>query len=269
VKQALLRQAEMDAYLEDWEALGQTGDAILARKDLEEMERAMGLGARGLSRAFAGDEAGASRDVQDGLDLVESSQAGAGGRLPIAAAQLKFALAELRRKKSEKIGFVPLTPDFLVKIEMRCQFLLDAQSAYADAIRAVDPHWAAMSGVRVGDMYRVLHRDLMAIPPTEQAKTEEQKQIFYGIMHVRYRVLLEKGIEMMRRVIALGEKTSEAQSWIKRAEAQKREMELSLEDEKAQIARFPFTEEEIQKALDIMKKSYEKKVAEAAARAKK
>jgi tetratricopeptide (TPR) repeat protein len=258
---ALERQAEMDAYLEDWPALGKTGEAILAKKDLGDMDRAMGLGARGLSRIIAGDELGAATDVQDGLDLVESNQSGAGGRLPVAAAQLKFALGEIRRKKSEKIGFVPVTPDFLVKIEMRCQLLLDAQSSYADAIRATDPHWAAMSGVRVGEMYRVLHRDLMAIPPTEQAKTEEQKQIFYGIMHLRYRVLLEKGIEMMRRVIALGEKTTEAQSWIKRAEQQKKEMELSLEEEKATIARFPFNEEEIQKALDIMKKSYEKKVA--------
>jgi hypothetical protein len=156
--------------------------------------------------------------------------------------------------------------------------LLDAQAAYADAIRATDPHWAATSGVRIGEMYRALHRDLMAIPPTEQAKTEEQKQIFYGIMHVRYRVLLEKGIEMMRRVIALGEKVqagegprvpaTEAQAWISRAEKQKREMELVLDEEKATIAGFPFNEDEIQKALEIMKKNYEKKAAQAAGQKK-
>lgn len=263
-RSALSRNAEMDAYLEDWEALGKTGEAILARKDLEDVDRMMGLGARGLSRiVVAGDESGASRDVQDGLDLVEQNRYGALNRLPVAAAQLKFALGEIRRHRSEKISFAPVTPDFLLKIEMRCQLLLDAQSAYADAIRSVDPRWAAMSGVRIGEMYRVLHKDLMAIPPTEQAKTEEQKKLFYGIMHVRYRVLLEKGIEMMRRVIALGEKTNDAESWIRRAEAQKAEMEISLDEERKTIRSFPFTEEELQKTLDVMKKNYEKKAAAA------
>ena len=64
-----------------------------------------------------------------------------------------------------------------------------------------------MSGYRVGEMYRTLHHDLMMIPPNDKAKTEHDKQLFYGIMHVRYRVLLEKGNEMMKRTLALGEKT--------------------------------------------------------------
>ena len=67
-----------------------------------------------------------------------------------------------------------------------------------------------MSGYRVGEMYRTLHQHLMMIPPTDKAKTESDKQLFYGIMHVRYRVLLEKGIEMMKRTLALGERTGVA-----------------------------------------------------------
>lgn len=147
---------------------------------------------------------------------------------------------------------------------MRCQLLLDAQSAYADAIRSVDLHWAAMSGYRVGEMYRTLHHHLMMIPPVEKAKTEHDKQLFYGIMHVRYRVLLEKGIEMMKRTLALGERTGVASGWMKRAEAAKGEMDKALEAEKVIIAKFPFTEEEIQKALDILKKKMVDDAAKAA-----
>jgi type I restriction enzyme R subunit len=51
----------------------------------------------------------------------------------------------------------------------------------------------------------------------DKAKTESDKQLFFGIMHVRYRVLLEKGIEMMKRTLALGEKTGAASAWMKRA----------------------------------------------------
>ena len=130
-------------------------------------ERMLGLGARGLSKIEAGDDAGALHDVNQGLDLVEEYHYGATGQLPVAAAMLEFALGEIRKAKSEKISLDPPGPDFVLKLEMRCQFLLDAQKAYADAIRSVDPHWAAMSGFRVGEMYKTLHTSLMMIPPNE------------------------------------------------------------------------------------------------------
>jgi tetratricopeptide (TPR) repeat protein len=267
-KPALSREVSLDASLEDWKALGEAGETILARKDIDPVEKMLGLGARGLARVVAQDENGASHDIQAGLDLVDENRYGATGQLPVAAAMLKFAHGELRKLRSEKISLNPPGPDFVLKLEMRCQLLLDAQSAYADAIRSVDPHWAAMSGFRVGDMYRTLHHDLMLIPPTEKAKTEHDKQLFYGIMHVRYRVLLEKGIEMMKRTLALGERTGVASAWMKRAEASKAEMERALEEEHAMIKKFPFTEEELQKALEIMKKKGAEDQAKAASQKK-
>ncbi len=256
VRGALVREASIDAYLEDWKALGAVGEAILARKDGDDVERMLGLGARSISRVQAGDVVGALRDANAGLDLMESRHYGATGRLPVPAAQLRFALAEIRRVRSEAMALQPVTPDFLVKIEARCQGLLDAQNAYADAIRSVDPTWAKMSGYRVGEMYRVLHRDLMAIPPYK-AKNESDRQLFYAMMHLRYRVLLEKGLDMMTRTMDFAEKTNDASSWVTRAREARADMERSLEDEKAQMAKFPFTEEEVKKALDMLQKRAE------------
>jgi tetratricopeptide (TPR) repeat protein len=253
-RSALVREVSLDAYLEDWTALGQVGETILARTDIDPADKMLGLGARALAKLEAKDEAGASRDINQGLDLVEEHRYGATGQLPVAAAMLKYALGELRRVKSEKISLDPPGPDFVQKLELRCAGLLDAQAAYADAIRSVDLHWAAMSGFRVGEMYRTLHKHLMMIPPTDKAKTESDKQLFYGIMHVRYRALLEKGIEMMKRTLGLGERTGVASGWMKRAESAKAEMEKALDDERATIKRMPFTEEEVEKALQIMKK---------------
>jgi tetratricopeptide (TPR) repeat protein len=260
-REALTREASIDAHLEDWPALGDVGARILARKDATDFERVLGHGARGLSRIEAGDDTMASRDVQDGLDIVERTGMGTAGRLPPPVAQLRFALGEIRRVRSERVSFQPVTPDFLIKIELRCQGLLDAQNAYADAIRSTDPHWAMMSGFRVGEMYRVLHKDLMSIPPTEQAKTEKDKQLFYAIMHVRYRAFVDKGIEMMRRTIELGEKTPESQAWLTRAKAAKKDMEDALALEKAEFAKFPFTEAEVERAIAIMKENLAKKAS--------
>jgi tetratricopeptide (TPR) repeat protein len=251
---ALLRAAALHADMEEWASLGETADALLARTDLDAVDHMSSLGARALSSVEAGDDVRAMRDVQNGLDEMESLGFGSTGRLPPAAAQLRFALAEVRRVRSERIGFVPVTPDFLMKIEARCQGLLDAQNAYADTMRSLDPHWAAMSGYHVGAMYRALHRDLMAIPPTEQSKTESDKNLFFAMMHMRYRVLLEKGLEMMTRTSAFGSKNPEVLPWAEKAEQARADMEQAIVEEKAIMATFPYSEETVQKALDILQK---------------
>jgi len=249
---ALTNACAIHAYLEEWPALAETGAALLGRSDLDDVDRMTGLGARGLGEVELGKIDAASKDIEDGLDIVERDHYGALNRLPVPAAQLRFALGELRRARSEQISLTPPGDDFLAKMDARCSLLLSAQNAYADAIRSVDPHWAAMSGYRVGDMYRRLHHDLMEIPPVAKAKTERDKQLHFGMMHVRYRVLLEKGVEMMRRTLALADKTADTSAWVRRTEEAKGEMERAIEDEKAQIASLPFSEEELRKALDIL-----------------
>jgi hypothetical protein len=94
----------------------------------------------------------------------------------------------------------------------------------------------------------------MEIPPPPQSKTPKQKAIFFAFMHVRFRILLEKGIREMEQTVALGERTSDSSSWVTRAEAALAEMQTALADEKAQIEKMPFTEAEVNQALDILQK---------------
>jgi tetratricopeptide (TPR) repeat protein len=245
----LLRTATLDAYLEDWAALAGIGDILLARKDLDDLGRIVALGARALARVELGDDRSASVDIHDGLDLADQLHYGERDVLPVAVAQLRFALGELRRVRSERIELDPPPRDFLAKLDERCGDLLEAQAAYAMAVRSIDPHWAAMAGYRVGEMYRALHRDLMRIPPPATSKTERQKQIFFAFMHVRYRVLLEKGLKEMAQTLSLAERTSDSSAWIARARVAEDEMKTALDDEKAQIARLPFTEAEVKEAM--------------------
>ena len=264
-RSALVRTATLDAYLEDWSALAGIAEAMLARSDLDELDRIVALGARGLARIELGDDKGASADILEGLDLSDQLHYGERDVLPVAVAQLRFALGELRRVRSERVTLDPLPVDFLAKLDERCAGLLDAQAAYAMAVRSVDSHWAAMAGYRVGEMYRSLHRDLMRIPPPPTSKTERQKQIFFAFMHVRYRVLLEKGLREIEQTIALGERINDSSSWIQRARAARDEMQTALADEKAQIEKMPFKENEVQEALDQLKKRVAKPSAPQAA----
>jgi len=261
---ALLRVVSLDDYLEEWAALGSVAATLLARTDLDEVDHLTGLGARALARVEAGDDGPAMRDVQEGLDVVDRIALGATGRLPNGAAQLRFALGEVRRVRSERIALVPVTPEFLSKIEARCQGLLDAQSAYTDAMRAMDAHWTAVGALRIGVMYEKLHQELMAIPPTPQAKSHAQQDLFFAMMHVRYRALLEKGLEMMKRTAALATQSTDLGPWVERAKAAQVGMEKALEEERAAIAKLPYNEPTIQAALDDLEKKALAKKAKAA-----
>lgn len=265
-KQACLRMLDIEVLLEGWDDLGKTAQILLDRKDADDVDRMTALGARGLSEIELGNDVPAGRDVEAGLEISERLNIGSGGRLPAPAAQLRFALGEIRRVRSERIHFVrddipdadEVPANFLQKMNARCEGLMDAQHAYGEAMRSIDAHWIAMSGFRVGEMYRKLHHDLMVIPPTLLAKSDKQKQIFFAIMHVRYRVLLEKGADMMDRTISVGDAGLDSSDWISRAKALKTDIELAIDEEKAVIKSFPFSEEEIKKAIEILRKKAEK-----------
>jgi tetratricopeptide (TPR) repeat protein len=251
---APFRLSRLFAHLERWGDLAANADRILAMKDRSVLETVEAHGAKALGLVEQGHDDEAARQVGLARDLIEQHQLGESGNPPLELAQASFALGEIRRRRSEKIVFDPLPPNFVDVLEQRCQGLLDAQSAYTDAMRSYDAHWSAMAGYRVGQLYQQLHRDVMAIPPTAKSDTLKKKQLFEGTMRLRYRVLLEKGLKMMEGTVRLGQRTGEDSAWVHRAEDAKRDIELALEDEKRALSKLPYSEAELQEALDLLRK---------------
>jgi hypothetical protein len=102
----------------------------------------------------------------------------------------------------------------------------------------------------VGELYQKLHRDVLAIPPPTTATTAEKKRLFEGAMALRYRILLEKGLTMMEHTVTVSDRIGEASTWVDRARAAKRDIERALEEQKTKIAKLPYSEKDLQKALD-------------------
>ena len=187
-------------------------------------------------------------------DIIERERFGEAGKPPMELAVVWFALGEVRRKKSEQIKFVPVPPNFSEILERRCQGLLDAQRAYTDAMRSLDARWTAMAGYRLGQLYQDLYHDVMRIPPPAKADNLRKKQLFEGAMRLRYRVLLEKGLDMMNGTVRMSDRTGESSAWVSRAREAQRTLELALQDEKAALAKMPFTEDELRAELEALKK---------------
>jgi tetratricopeptide (TPR) repeat protein len=248
----LFRRARVSAYLEVWPELVETAGRLLGRSDLSVLEAVEARGALALGLVEQGQVDEAARHVGLARDLIEERRLGESGKPPLELAQVSFALGEVRKRRSEKIKFAPLPPAFGDVLEQRCQGLLDAQSAYTDAMRSLDAHWSAMAGYRVGQLYQELHRDVMQIPAPASADTLKKKQLFEGAMRLRYRVLLEKGQAMLAGTVRLGERTGESSAWVLRARDAQREIELALADEQAALSKLPFTEAELKAALDAL-----------------
>ncbi len=83
------------------------------------------------------------------------------------------------------------------------------------------------------------------------------------------RAITKDELEMMKRTIALAEKTQDSSSWAKRADQAKADIESALEVERAEFKKFPYSEETVQEALDILKRKANEKAAKEIERAVK
>jgi tetratricopeptide (TPR) repeat protein len=249
-RDALLAAVRVLTYLERWEAAGKTADALLPRLgELTSIERIVVYGGKALAIVFSDTPDGALYFIEKGRDIIDTERLDSAGAVPRDLAAIYFALGELRRIRGERIHLAPPPPAFAQVLEQRCQLLLDAQSAYSDAMRAYDAHWSAMAGYRVGELYRSLHDELMRIPPPGAA-TPEKAQLFEGAMRLRYSVLLEKGLAMMEHTLTLAERTGEKSDWVRRAGEAKQALTASVQAEQAALAKLPYSRADLEKALE-------------------
>jgi tetratricopeptide (TPR) repeat protein len=257
-REALVRSIRLLCFLERWQRCGEASDTLLARfKDLDPYESMVGLSGKALALVATGDDVKATHFIEKGRTIIEEHQLDRAGAVPRDLAQLYFALGETRRMRAERIKFNPVPPNFAAVLEQRCQLLLDAQSAYSDAMRAYDAHWSAMAGYRVGELYQKLHEDIMAVPKPDSAKTTKQEQLFEGAMRLRYSILLDKALSMMEHTLSMSKRTGESSSWVVRAEEARQKIQRGVQAEKDAIDKLPYTRADLQKALDDLAKKAE------------
>lgn len=252
-----LRRARLDVELEDFADLGLATSTLLGAKELGRFDRAEALALQGLSMVHGSkDLPSAQKSIASAIKILES--AGTDVPPPHNVAAVHFAKGDLLRAEGNAIGFVdpekPNAPivsaDFPNKMETRCQKVLDAQDEYIESINTRELKWAVRSGVRVASMYIDLHDAVVVIPPPKSATTDAKRQLFRGAMLLRYRILLEKGLGTLDRTLNLEKAVNAKSAWLDHARKAKATLEKQLAEEKAELAKLPYTEAELKKALD-------------------
>lgn len=248
---ALVRAVRLLAFRERYAEAGAAADLVLpSLGELSPAEQVVVLSGKALALVTAEDPEPAAYFVGRGRDVAASAGLDREGRIPRDLAQLYFALGELRRRRGEAIDLHVPPSRFTDALERRCQALLDAQSAYADAMRAEDAHWSAMSGYRVGELYQRLHAELVRLaPPPGPDLTAGRRELFEGALRLRYSVLLRKGRAMMEHTVALGRRTGQPSTWVDRAAAALADLTRAAEEEDAAVARLGVRREDLESVL--------------------
>lgn len=253
-----LRRARLDVEIEDWSDLGTAASTLLSAKDLVRNDRAEALALQGLYMIHGQkDVASAAKSINSAFKIIEAKDP-TDVTPPHNAAAVHFARGDLLRAEGNAIVFTdpgnPTAPivsaDFPMKMETRCSKVLDAQDEYIESINQRNLRWAVRSGVRVASMYIDLHEAVIAIPPPKAATTEAKRQLFRGAMLLRYRILLEKGLGTLERTLNLEKAVNAKTTWLEHARQAKATLEKQLMEEKAELAKLPYTEAELKKALD-------------------
>ncbi len=248
--ESLVRAMRLLAYLERWQRAGELSDLYFVREPRPKpFDAIVAYSAKALALIDAGDVS-AIKYVERGRDVVERNGLDLAGQLPRDLAQLYYALGEVFRLRAEGVKLAPRPPNFPEALEQRCQHILDAQSAYSNAMRAYDSHWSAMAGYRVGELYQRLHEELMRIEPPKGADTEKRRQLFEGAMRLRFSVLLGKAKGVMDQTLAMAARTGERSEWVRRAEQAKAEIDRAEREEQDALDRLPYTRAQLQSALD-------------------
>ncbi len=244
----LVRQVRVLTFLEEYQrAASLAGQVSTKQSSLAQIAMLSSMALFALSQER---EADAELAIGRARSIVEEEGFDRLGVLPRDVAALYFALGELRRKKAEAVVFDPTPQDFRAALEERCQWILDAQSAYSQAMRAKDAHWSAMAGFSVGRLYQDLHQELTNMPRPSTATSVQKRELFDGALRLRYSILLTKAASMLRATLGLRNKDQAQGVWVHRVEDALSEIEAAEQAEEHAIASLPYSRQQLQQALD-------------------
>jgi hypothetical protein len=243
-----VRIVRLLSYAERYKEAGDLSRTIEA-SERSPLEQIALFAARALSEIEESNLDDAERNVGRGRAIISDHSFDRVQVPPLDVAALYFAQGEIYRHRAAGIRFRPLPPNFIEQLEARCQLILDSQGAFSEAMRSEDAHWSSMSGVRVGELYKDLHRDLVTLPLPITVDSEERRQLLEGALRLRYSVLLRKSLAMMQATVALLERNDQQSPWRKRAREALLEIEEAQRREEEALDALPYTKEQLKAAL--------------------
>lgn len=191
----------------------------------------------------------AELEIARGRRILSASGADRAPQVNLDRAALAFAEGELLAQRARDTRLAPDVAQFARDLERRCQFILDAQSAYSEAMQSGDPRYAAQGGIRISALYENLHGELLAMPPPAQAKAASERSLVEAALRLRYSVLLDKAEVMLQHTKELLERSPEASVFRLEVDGLLRRIQAARTEEEEALAKLPYTRAVLEEAL--------------------
>jgi len=214
-KDGLFQLGATYAEMGNWPASAEVFALVLDRSDLTADDRLEALGRRGFAQFQLHDLDTAERTFRSSVAYyhqIEKEE-----RLETDFF-LALALYHMGQISHERFRAIPLRlPEERMSADLdeKARLLLQSQRQYIDTMRLGNAEWAAASGFQVGTLYEELYDAFIHAPvPAElmSAQAAEKREVYYGELRKKIRVLLEKSVhwydenlKMMERLGVQGE----------------------------------------------------------------
>jgi len=226
---AAFHQAEalyhLDRYPEAATLLGK----ISARTDLPAARRIEAQVQQGICQVDAGDLDDGERTLRSALVGAKDAADRGEPADEYITAQAQFFLGEIYRLHCEGVTFDPeAKADELSRtLEYKAELLLSAQGHYLRAIKIGNGYWATAAGERIGNLYEVLHRQMIDSPTPRELNAEEA-DVYRQELRRRIKVLLTKAIGVYETTVATAERIGTNGPFVDRARASLERMKQLL-----------------------------------------
>ena len=226
---AAFHQAEalyhLDRYPEAATLLGR----IAARSDLPVARRIEAQVQQGICQVDAGDLDEGEKTLRDALASAKAAADGGEPADEYITAQGQFFLGEIYRLHSEGVTFDPdAKADELSRtLEYKAELLLSAQGHYLRVIKIGNGYWATAAGERIGNLYEVLHRQMIDSPTPKELNAEEA-EVYRQELRRRIKILLTKAIGVYETTVATAERIGTGGPFVDRARASLERMKQLL-----------------------------------------
>ena len=226
---AAFHQAEALYHLDRYPEAGTLLGRIAARTDLPAARRIEAQVQQGICQVDAGDLDEGEKTLRGAL---ASARAAADRGEPAdeyITAQGQFFLGEIYRLHCEAVTFDPdAKADELSRmLEYKAELLLSAQGHYLRAIKIGNGYWATAAGERIGNLYEVLHRQMID-SPTPKELSGEEAEVYRQELRRRIKVLLTKAIGVYETTVATAERIGTGGPFVDRARASLERMKQLL-----------------------------------------
>ncbi|HEY4188529.1 MAG TPA: tetratricopeptide repeat protein [Polyangia bacterium] len=215
-KDGLFQLGATYAEMTNWPASAEVFARVLERKDLSADDRLEALGRRGFAQVQLHDLDTAERTFRSSVAFFHQIEKEERLDTDFFLALALYHIGEISHERFRAVSLRLPERQMSADLDEKARLLLLSQRQYIDAMKLGNAEWAAASGFQVGSLYEELYDSFIHAPvPPEllPAQAAEKREVYYGELRKKIRVLLEKSVHWYDENLKMMERLGVHSEW--------------------------------------------------------